>query len=135
MPKKFINEFKEFAVKGNVIDLAIGVVIGTAFGKITASLVSDIFMPVIGLLTGNVSFEDKKIILREATDSMAALTLNYGALLQTLFNFVIIAFAMFLAVKLINRMKRQEEKAAKTAAPAEDVILLREIRDLLKKKK
>lgn len=130
------NEFKEFAVKGNVIDLAVGVVIGTAFGKIVSSLVTDIIMPPLGILMGGVNFSDLAFTLKEATDAVAAVTLNYGVFLNTIIDFVIIAFAIFMVVKQMNRFKKKEEKKVekKAAEPTQDTLLLQEIRDLLKKK-
>ncbi|MCF7831303.1 MAG: large-conductance mechanosensitive channel protein MscL [Candidatus Pacebacteria bacterium] len=129
--KNFIEEFKKFAVKGNAIDLAVGVVIGGAFGKIVTSLVDDIIMPPLGLLSGNVDFSDKVIILKQATETNAAISLNYGMFLNTSIQFVIVAFAIFILVKGINKLKHVELNQQKT--PAEDTLLLREIRDSLKK--
>ncbi|MDF3068742.1 MAG: mscL [Polyangiaceae bacterium] len=131
-----VKEFKEFAVKGNVIDLAVGVIIGAAFGKIVSSFVSDVIMPPLGLLTSGVDFKDLALTLRAAGgDKQPAVLLKYGAFFQTVFDFVLVAMAIFLAVKLINRLKREEE--AKPAAPPEPTKqeqLLTEIRDLLQKK-
>ena len=126
----FIQEFKEFAMKGNVIDMAVGVVIGGAFGKIVTSLVSDIMMPVLGLLTGGMNFTDLKIVLKEAV------TINYGSFIQVTVDFIIIAFCIFCAIKAINKLKKPAEPAPEPAAPAEpieEIKLLTEIRDLLKK--
>ncbi len=128
----FVSEFKEFAMKGNVVDLAVGVIIGAAFGKIVSSFVADIVMPVIGLLVGGVNFTDLAITLKEAQGGTEAVLLNYGAFAQTIFDFLIIALAIFLAVKAMNKMKRSEEAAA-PAAPSNEEVLLAEIRDLLKK--
>lgn len=132
-----MSEFKAFAMRGNVIDLAVGVVIGAAFGKIVTSLVNDIIMPPIGLLTGGVDFADLKVVLKAADNTdpahkIAEVAIQYGAFINTLIQFIIIAFAIFLVVKAINRMSRKEEAAP--AAPAADVVLLTEIRDLLKTK-
>ncbi len=128
---KLIKEFKTFAMRGNVIDLAIGIIIGGAFGKIVSSVVSDIIMPPIGLLVGGVNFTDLKIILKEADP---AVTLNYGNFLQVVFDFVIIAFAIFMMIKAINAAKTKEEATPPPPPkPSEEVILLKEIRDLLKK--
>ena len=130
----FISEFKEFAVKGNVIDMAVGVVIGGAFGKIVTSLVGDVIMPVVGVITGGVNFSDLKVILKEAVGEVPAVTINYGVFIQTIVDFTIIAFCIFVAIKAINKLKR--EKPAEPEAPAEpseDILLLREIRDSLKK--
>jgi len=140
-----MKEFREFAMRGNVIDLAVGVVIGAAFGKIVDSLVKDVIMPPIGLALGRVDFSNLFVVLREgvqpgpyaAVDAAAkagAVTLNLGLFFNTLVSFLIVAFAIFLLVKAINRLKRQQEAASPTPAePAEEVQLLREIRDLLKK--
>lgn len=133
----FVNEFKEFAVKGNVIDLAVGVIIGSAFGKIVSSVVEDVVMPPIGLLVGGVDFSDLKLNLKAASEGAAAVTLNYGKFLQTTFDFTIVAFAIFLMVKAINTMKKnlEREKASQAVvAPVipRNEILLEEIRDLLK---
>lgn len=130
-------EFKAFAVKGNVIDLAVAVVIGGAFGKIVSSFVSDIIMPLVGILTSGVDFSKQVIILREAMDGKPAVTLGYGSFIQTIFDFAIIAFSIFLAIKAVSRVKsRNEEKKAEAPAPAksDEVKLLEEIRDLLKSK-
>ena len=135
----FASEFKEFAMRGNVVDLAIGVVIGAAFGKVVSSLVNGIIMPPIGLLIGGVNFNELKLTMKDAVlaadGSVAteAVTLNYGAFGQTILDFLIIALAIFVVVKIMNRMKRQEEAApAAPAEPSEEVQLLREIRDSLK---
>lgn len=126
-----IKEFKEFAMRGNVVDLAVGVIIGGAFGKITTSLVSDVLMPPIGMAMGKVDFKDLKLTLKAAEGAATAVTINYGAFLNTIIDFVIVAFALFLVIKTMNRLKKKE--AAAPAAPAADVVLLTEIRDLLKK--
>lgn len=129
-----LKEFKEFAMKGNVVDLAIAVIIGGAFGKIVASFVKDIVMPPIGLLLGGVDFTDLVIVIKEATGETAAVTINYGIFLGVVLDFIIIAFVIFIAIKGINSMKKKEEAPApaEPPAPPEDVTLLREIRDLLK---
>ena len=135
MPK-IINEFREFAMRGNVIDLAVGVVIGTAFGAITNSLVKDVIMPPLGLIMGKVNFGELKITLHEAVGDTAAVTLNYGLFIQTLVNFLIVAWAMFIIVKVMNALKRKQETAPpeeKPAPPPRQEVLLEEIRDLLKK--
>jgi len=129
----FIKEFKQFAMKGNVVDLAVGVIIGAAFGKIVSSLVADIIMPLLGLLVGGVDFSKLRINLGSPVDGAKAATLNYGMFIQTIFDFCIVAFAIFLFVKLMNRLKREEPPHA--ATKPEDVLLLQEIRDLLKEKK
>ncbi|WP_227978180.1 large-conductance mechanosensitive channel protein MscL [Arenimonas daejeonensis] len=133
------SEFKEFAMRGNVVDLAVGVVIGAAFGKIVASLVNDIIMPSIGYAVGGVNFSDLAIELKAATVDAAgtevpAVLVKYGAFIQTIVDFLIIAFAIFVAVKVINSLKRKEEAApAPPAEPSEEVKLLTEIRDALKR--
>lgn len=129
-----VKEFKEFAMKGNVVDMAVGIIIGAAFGKIVSSFVGDIVMPVIGSLVGGVDFTSLAITLQEASGDADAVTVKYGQFLQTLFDFIIIAFAIFMAIKAMNNMKKAEEAAPE--APAEDpadIKLLSEIRDLLKK--
>ena len=132
-----IKEFKEFAMRGNVIDMAVGIVIGGAFGKIVTSLVNDVIMPPIGLLTGGVDFSDMKWVLKPADNTdpahkVAEVAVNYGMFINTLIQFLIVAFAIFLLVKAINRLSRKQEEAAPPAAPPADVVLLTEIRDLLK---
>ncbi|WP_114752185.1 large-conductance mechanosensitive channel protein MscL [Pleomorphovibrio marinus] len=134
-----LKEFKDFAVRGNVVDLAVAVIIGAAFGKITASLVADILMPPIGLLIGGVDFSDLVVVLKEAYispagDQINAVTINYGKFIQVLIDFIIIAFSIFLVVKLINNLKRKEEMATTPPPPTvnKQEILLEEIRDLLK---
>lgn len=126
-----LKEFKEFAVKGNVMDLAIGVIIGGAFGKIVSSLVTDIIMPPIGFITGGIDFSKLIITLKKATDTTTALTINYGLFMNTLIDFLIISFSIFIVIKQINKLKRKEE--AKPTPPTEEVLLLQEIRDALKK--
>ena len=132
-----VKEFKEFAVKGNVIDLAVGVIIGAAFGKIVTSLVDDIIMPPIGYLTGGIDFGDKALILKEgdAANKIAEVSIKYGQFLNTLIQFIIVAFCIFLIVKAINAMKRKEEVApAAPAPPSKEEVLLTQIRDILKEK-
>ena len=142
----FLQEFKQFAMKGNVVDMAVGVIIGGAFGKIVTSLVNDVIMPPIGYLTGGVDFKDLKWVIREAveaTDTTAALaevSLKYGAFIQQIIDFLIIAFSIFLFVSLIKKLsekKKVEEPAAPAPppAPSKEEVLLTEIRDLLKEKK
>jgi large conductance mechanosensitive channel len=138
-----VQEFREFAVKGNVVDMAVGIIIGGAFGTIVKSLVSDVIMPPIGLLLGGVDFTDLFVVLRGDGDFLTladataagAVTINYGVFINNLVSFVIVAFAVFMLVKSINRLKRQEQQATPPApaVPPEDVLLLREIRDSLKK--
>jgi len=131
---KVLKEFKAFAVKGNVTDMAVGIIIGAAFGKIVASIVSDIIMPPIGLLVGGVNFTELQIVLQEAVGETSAVTINYGNFLQVCFDFLIVAFAIFMVIKAINSAKKKEvEKPATPPAPTKEEILLTEIRDLLKK--
>lgn len=129
----FMKEFKEFAMRGNVVDLAVGLIIGAAFGKIVSSLVGDVLMPPLGLLIGGVDFSDLGVTLRAATESAAVVNLRYGAFLQTIVDFVIVAFAIFLVVKGMNTLKRRKEGApGAPPAPSQEATLLSEIRDLLK---
>jgi len=129
-----MKEFKEFAVKGNMIDMAVGIVIGSAFGKIIASLVTDVIMPPIGLLLGGVDFSNLSIVLKEATEAAEAVTLNYGVFINTVVDFTIIAFAIFMVIKAINSAKKkEEEKPKEPPKPSEEVMLLKDIRDALKK--
>ena len=132
---KAIQEFKEFAVKGNVVDMAVGVVIGAGFGKIVSSLVADIITPLLGILVGGVNFTNLKVTLKDAIADKPPVTWNYGSFIQSIFDFLIIAWAIFVLVKLINRLKRQEPKPAAPPAPpppSAEVQLLTEIRDALK---
>ena len=124
------SEFKEFAMKGSVIDLAVGVVVGAAFGKIVSSLVGDVIMPPIGMAVGGVNFSDLAVSLGTAPDG-TAVVLKYGAFLQTIFDFLIIAIALFMAIKLINKLKKPDPAAP--PPPPRDEVLLEEIRDLLRK--
>ena len=138
---KFLDEFKTFAMRGNVIDMAVGIIIGGAFGKIVSSVVSDIIMPPLGVLIGGVNFSDLALTLKGAVMNGSevvtpAVTLNYGNFIQVTFDFIIVAFAIFLMVKAINKMKKKkEEEPAAPAALPEDIKLLSEIRDLLKEGK
>jgi len=128
-----VKEFKAFAVKGNMIDMAVGIVIGAAFGKIVSSLVADVIMPPIGLALGGVNFTALKVTLKGASEGAEAVTLNYGAFVQTAVDFLIIAWAIFIVVKAINAMKRKEEATpAAPPKPSNQEVLLAEIRDLLK---
>ena len=127
----FMKEFKEFAVKGNVIDMAVGIIIGAAFGKIVSSFVTDILMPPIGLAMGGVDFKDLAYVLQEAKDGAEAVAINYGAFIQTILDFTIVAGAIFVAIKMMNKLKAPEEEAP-AETPAQEVLLA-EIRDLLKK--
>ena len=129
-----MQEFKTFAVKGNVMDMAVGIIIGGAFGKIVSSFVSDVIMPPIGLLVGGVNFQNLSITLKEAVGETAAVTLNYGKFILTVVDFTIIAFTIFLVVKGMNSLKKKEEAAPiAPPAPSAEQQLLTEIRDLLKK--
>jgi large conductance mechanosensitive channel len=131
---KLVDEFKAFAMKGNVVDMAVGIIIGAAFGKIVSSVVGDIIMPPLGLLIGGVSFTDLKVVMKAATDTHAAVTWNYGNFLQVTFDFLIVAFAVFMLIKGINAAKKKEETAPVVPpAPSKEELLLIEIRDLLKK--
>mgnify|MGYP001173725670 CR=1 FL=1 len=130
-----MKEFKEFAMRGNVVDMAVGIIIGAAFGKIVSSFVADVIMPPIGMLLGNVNFSTLAITLKEASGEAAAVTLNYGMFIQTIVDFVIIAFAIFMVIKGMNSLKKKEEAApAPPPAPSKEETLLTEIRDLLKQK-
>src|ERR1700753_2283544 len=129
----FFKEFKEFAVKGNVVDLAVGVIIGGAFGKIVTSLVTDVIMPPIGLAVGGVNFTALQLTMKDAEGATPAVAIKYGNFLQTVFDFLIVAMSIFLMVKLINRMKREEPKApAAPATPPKEEVLLTEIRDAIR---
>lgn len=129
-----LQEFKTFAVKGNVVDMAVGIIIGAAFGKIVSSFVGDVVMPPLGLLIGGVDFTELAVILKAPMAGAAAVAVKYGRFIQTVFDFVIIAFAIFLVIKGINTLKKKEEAApAKPAAPSKEEALLTEIRDLLRK--
>lgn len=128
-----VSEFKAFAMKGNVVDMAVGIIIGAAFGKIVSSFVGDIIMPPIGLLIGGVDFTELAITLKAAQGEIPAVVLSYGKFIQTILDFVIVAFAIFMGVKAINRLKREEAAAPQApAAPTKEQELLCEIRDLLK---
>ena len=130
-----LKEFKEFAVKGNAVDMAVGIIIGAAFGKIISSLVADVIMPPIGVLVGGVDFTKLAVILKEKVDDVPAVTLNYGNFIQSVVDFTIIAFAIFLVVKLLNNLKKQETAAPiAPPEPTKEELLLTEIRDLLKTK-
>ncbi len=130
-----LKEFKEFAVKGNVVDMAVGIIIGVAFGKIVSSFVADVLMPPIGMLIGGVDFSNLVITLKAAEEGVEAVALRYGVFLQAVFDFVIVAFAVFMAVKALNSMRKKEaETPAAPPAPSAQEQLLMEIRDLLKQK-
>jgi len=136
---KIIQEFKQFAMKGSVVDMAVGIIIGAAFGKIVSSLVNDVLMPPLGLLIGGVDFTELRVTLKDASADQAgnainAVTLNYGTFIQTAFDFVIVAFAIFLMIKAMNNLKKKEESShAVSPEPTKEEKLLAEIRDLLKK--
>lgn len=134
--RTLMEEFKEFAIKGNAVDLAVGVIIGAAFGKIVTSLVNDIIMPPISVVTGGVDFSKYVITLSSDPVSSEVITLNYGAFLQNIFDFLIVAISIFMVIKYMNKLQRkEEEKPAEeiVTPPSEQVVLLTEIRDLLKK--
>ena len=139
----FLKEFKAFALKGNVMDMAVGVIIGGAFGKIVTSLVNDVIMPPIGLLVGGVDFSDLKLVIKKAVieggaEIAPAVTWNYGAFIQQVVDFTILAFCVFMMVKVMNKMMKKEEKKPAPAAPpapSKEELLLTEIRDLLKEQK
>ncbi len=140
----FFKEFKQFAMRGNVIDMAVGIIIGAAFGKIVGSVVNDIIMPPIGFILGGVNFTDLKIVIKDAVPAgmdaagnaipaIAAVSLNYGNFIQVIIDFLIIALAIFMMIKIMNKLKKKEEaKPAAPPAPSKEELLLTEIRDLLK---
>jgi large conductance mechanosensitive channel len=136
---KMLQEFKAFAMRGNVVDMAIGIVIGVAFGKIVSTLVGNIIMPVVGLITGGVDFSDKKIVLKQAVldalgkEKVPEVAIGYGLFINTIIDFVIVAFALFIVINLMNKLQRKEQaKPAVPPPPTKDQELLGEIRDLLK---
>ncbi len=131
---KMMQEFKAFAMRGNVVDMAVGIIIGGAFGKIVSSFVSDVIMPPIGVLLGGVDFSTLSVTIKEASEGVEAVTLKYGMFINTVIDFIIIAFAIFMAIKAMNSLKKkEEEKPAAPPEPPADVKLLTEIRDLLNK--
>lgn len=131
-----MSEFKDFAMRGNVVDMAVGIVIGGAFGKIVSSFVANVLMPPIGMIIGGVDFSGLSVTLQEASDGADAVMLNYGSFLQTVVDFVIIAFAIFLVVKAMNSVKKKEEAApAAPPTPSKEEVLLTEIRDALQSSK
>lgn len=133
--KKHLNDFKEFAFKGNVFNLAIGVIIGVAFGKIVSSLVNDLIMPILSILLGNVSFRDLKFVLKAATETETEVAILYGNFIQTTIEFLIIAFSIYFVVSFFNRIKKKEEVVEVASAPVEDSLsVLKEIRDSLNKR-
>jgi large conductance mechanosensitive channel len=128
-----MKEFKEFAMRGNVVDLAVGIIIGGAFGKIVSSLVSDVIMPPIGLMMGGVDFSSLAVTLKAAEGANPAVTINYGVFINTVIDFIIVAFAIFMLIRAMNSLKKKEEAApAPPPAPPKQEVLLAEIRDLLK---
>lgn len=129
-----IKEFKEFAIRGNVIDMAVGIIIGAAFGKIVSSLVKDIIMPPIGVMIGGVDFSNLKVVIQAAHGKVPEVAIQYGQFIQTVLDFTIVALAIFMALRLINKLKRPEPEAApaEEPAPPADIQLLTEIRDLMK---
>lgn len=131
-----LKEFKEFAVKGNIIDLAVGVIIGNAFSKIVNSLVNDIIMPLMGVITGGINFTYLKAVIKEKHGNVPAITLNYGSFIQNIIDFLIISFSIFLFVKLINklRMENKDRSSEEVKIQSEEVVLIKEIRDILKNK-
>jgi len=129
-----MKEFREFAMRGNVVDMAVGIIIGGAFGKIVSSLVKDVIMPPIGILVGGVDFSNLMITLKDAVGDVPAVTINYGIFINTVIDFIIIAFAIFMMIKGMNTLKRKQEEAPQEPpAPPKQEVLLTEIRDLLKK--
>jgi large conductance mechanosensitive channel len=126
-----LNEFNAFAVRGNVVDMAVGIIMGAAFGKIVSSLVNDLIMPPIGVLIGGVSFNKLAITLKEASGEVAAVTMNYGQFIQTVVDFLIISAAIFVAVKVINKLQKQKQEVQAEAPPSAEVQLLTDIRNLL----
>jgi large conductance mechanosensitive channel len=132
---KIIEEFKTFAMRGNVLDMAVGIIIGAAFGKIISSFVGDVLMPPIGLLLGNVDFTSLSFILKPAVEKIPAVAINYGKFIQTVIDFIIIAFSIFMMVKAVNSLKKKQEEApAEVPEPTAEEKLLIEIRDILKNK-
>ena len=130
-----LKEFKAFAVKGNVVDMAVGIIIGAAFGKIVSSFVGDVIMPPIGVLLGGVDFSNLALTVKEAVGDAPAVVISYGKFIQTLIDFIIIAFAVFMAVKAMNSTKKKAEaEPAAAPAPSKEIVLLAEIRDLLKER-
>ncbi|MCZ4060041.1 large-conductance mechanosensitive channel protein MscL [Pantoea sp. LMR881] len=127
-----LKEFRDFAMRGNVVDLAVGVIIGAAFGKIVSSLVANIIMPPLGLLIGGVDFKSFSWVLKPAVGDTPAVVMQYGIFIQTVFDFIIVAFAIFMAIKLMNKLHKKKEVEKPVAKPSNEEVLLSEIRDLLK---
>ncbi|MBL39542.1 MAG: large conductance mechanosensitive channel protein MscL [Xanthomonadales bacterium] len=131
---KMLQEFRAFAFKGNMIDMAVGIIVGAAFGRVVQSLVNDLIMPPLGLAIGGVDFSELAVVLKEAAGDAAAVTIGYGAFIQTLVDFLIVALAIFVAIRVINSMQRKEpETPAAPLPPSEELVVLREIRDALKR--
>jgi len=129
-----MTEFKEFAIKGNAVDMAVGIIVGAAFGKIVSSFVNDVIMPPIGLLIGGVDFNKLTFTLKEASGDVAAVMISYGKFIQTVIDFTIIAFVIFIVIKAINSQKRKEEEPVPPPGPSKEELLLSDIRDILKEK-
>lgn len=134
---KWVSEFKQFAMRGNVVDMAVGIIIGAAFGKIVSSLVGDVIMPPLGVLLGGVDFSNLAVTIKAAAGDVPAVVIGYGKFIQTIIDFIIVAFAIFALVKVMNSIKAKADhaEAAKPAEPSKEEVLLTEIRDLLKDKK
>jgi large conductance mechanosensitive channel len=129
-----LQEFKNFLMRGNVVELAVAVIIGTAFGRITTSLVNDVLMPILGIFVGGINFTDLKIVIKEAYGETAELALYYGNFIQSIIDFLIIGFAIFVIIKLINSMHRKKKEPDAPPTPSKEEILLEEIRDILKER-
>ncbi len=137
--KKFLNDFKDFAMRGNVVDMAVGVIIGSAFGKIVSSLVDDVIMPVMGVATGGINFTDYKLVIKPEVKDAAGevieplVTLNWGSCVQTVVNFLIVAFCIFVMIRILQNLRKKKAEEPKAApAPSKEELLLTEIRDILK---
>ncbi|MCF6251902.1 MAG: large-conductance mechanosensitive channel protein MscL [Methylococcaceae bacterium] len=130
-----LSEFKDFAIKGNVVDMAVGIIVGAAFGKIVSSFVKDVIMPPLGVMMGGVNFSDLAVVIQEAAGEAPVVAIKYGLFIQTIVDFLIVALAIFMAVKVMNRLKKKEQEAPKEdPKPSKEEVLLTEIRDLLKNK-
>jgi large conductance mechanosensitive channel len=130
-----LSEFKDFAIKGNVVDMAVGIIVGAAFGKIVSSFVKDVIMPPLGVMMGGVNFSDLAVVIQEAAEDVPVVAIKYGLFIQTIVDFVIVALAIFMAVKVMNSLKKKEQEAPKEdPKPSNEEVLLTEIRDLLKNK-
>lgn len=137
--KKFLNDFKDFAMRGNVVDMAVGVIIGSAFGKIVSSLVDDVIMPVMGVATGGINFTDYKLVIKPEVKDAAGevieplVTLNWGSCVQTIVNFLIVAFCIFVMIRILQNLRKKKAEEPKAApSPSKEELLLTEIRDILK---